>query len=211
MNVSLIIFAAWWSAVLAPIEPANPKVPSPAPVSPKVPSPVLTPLNPKLDPSKLPKVTQAPKLMFKPGSYSFESLKLPEVLPLEKFEHWQGGPNWPQLESSVVVVTDHSQDPHRFMAFLVDLKEQRIAAIREGDITKHLGTIGQQGPGDDNHQQAVPQSILGLAGSGAVIVLKPPVPPGPSGIPDDLVRRILDSGNIAAQAGLLMHGTLGRG
>ncbi|WAS94003.1 hypothetical protein [Nannocystis punicea] len=220
MNVSLVILAAWWSAFVSPIVPVSPKVPSPVPgpMKPESPSTEVGPLNPKVPPppeqidtSKLPRVTQAPKFSFRAGNYSAESLKLPEVLQLEKFEHWQGGPNWPQLESAVVVVTDNSQDSQRFLAFLVDLKEQRVAAIRDGDLVKHFGTIGQGLPGDGKYQEGAPQNFMGLAGSGAVIILRPPVPPGPPGFPDDLVRRILDTGNIAAQAGLLMHGKLARG
>lgn len=225
MNLALVIIAAWWSAVLAPIEPANPKgqvpilnpkVLRPEQVDtgkfPQVPQiPQFPPQSEQIDTSKLPKVTQAPKFAFKSGSYSAESMKLPEVLQLEKFEHWQGGPNWPYLESSVVVVTDHGQDPNRFVAFLVDLKDQRIAAIRDGDIHKHFATIGHMVPPDGKYQEGVPQTIMGLAGSGAVIILRPPVPPGPPGFPDELVRRILDTGNIAGVAGQLIQGKLGRG
>lgn len=216
MNVALVIIAAWWSAVLAPIEPVNPKVPRPPEQVdtrdfPQIPqTPRFTPPE-QIDTSKLPKVTQAPKFSFKSGSYSAESMKLPEVMQLEKFDHWQGGPNWPYLESSVVVVTDHAQDPDRFFAFLVDLKDQRIAAIRDGDIHKHFATIGHMVGPDDKYQQGVPQTFMGLAGSGAVIILRPPVPPGPPGFPDDLVRRILDTGNIAGVAGQLIQGKPGRG
>ncbi|MFY0537108.1 hypothetical protein [Nannocystis pusilla] len=114
MNVALVIIAAWWSAVLAPIEPTNPKGSAPI-LNPKVPppqqqvdndkfpqvsqTPKFPPPPEQIDTSKLPKVTQAPKFSFKSGSYSAESMKLPEVMPLEKFDHWQGGPNWPYLET----------------------------------------------------------------------------------------------------------------
>ena len=215
MNVALVIIAAWWSAVLAPIEPANPKVPTPQqqvdtgkfPQIPEIPK--FPPPPEQL--SKLPKVTQVPKLSFKPGSYSAESLKLPEVKQLENLDHWQGGPNWPPLESSVVVVIENEQDPSRFFAFLVDLKDQRIAAIREGDIHKHFATIGSMAPLDGNHQEGVPQTLIGLAGSGAVVILRPPPPIGPPGFPNDLVRKILDAGNIAGAAAQAMQGTLGHG
>lgn len=218
MKVSLVILTAWWSALLAPIEPVKPKVPSPVPVSPKVPSTHVAPLKPppppppeQIDTSKLPKISQAPLFTWKPGNYSAESLKLPEVIPMEKFDGWHGGPNWPQLDHAVIVVTDNAKDPQRFMAFMVDLRDQRVAAIRDGDRHKHFASIGQTVPGDNNHQQAVPQSIMSLAGSGAVIILRPPVPPGPGGIPDDITRRILDASNIAGQAGLAIAGQLGRG
>lgn len=197
MNLSLVVLAAWWSAVLAPIEPVNPKVPSP--VDPKMPAPVYEPSVEQI--AKLPRVTRPPKFSWQPGNYSLESLKLPELIPIEKVDAWVPGPNWPYVEEGAVVVTEHPKEPHRFIAYLVDVKAQKIAAIREGDQVKHLSTIGHMRPGDfDKDGQSVPQSIFGLAGSGAVIVLKPPVPPGPPGFPDDFKRRILDAGNIAFQA-----------
>jgi hypothetical protein len=215
MNVALVIIAAWWSAVLAPIEPANPKVPTQqvdTGRSPQVPQiPKFPPPPEQLDTSKLPKVTQVPKFSFKPGSYSAESMKLPEVMQLENIDHWQGGPKWPYLENSVVVVTEDVQDPSRFFAFLVDLKDQRIAAIREGDIHKHFATIGHMPPPDGKYQEGVSRTFMGLAGSGAVIVLRPPKPSGPRGLPDDLVRKILDTGNIAGAAAQAMQGQLGHG
>ncbi|WP_434421188.1 hypothetical protein [Nannocystis pusilla] len=214
MNVALVIIAAWWSAVLAPIEPANPKVPTQQQVDtsrfPQVPqTPKFPPPPEQL--SKLPKVTQVPKISFKPGDYSAESMKLPDVMQLEKLDPWQGRPNWPPVERSVVVVMENEQDPNRFLAFLVDLKDQRIAAIRDGDIHKHFATIGSMTPLDGKRPEGVPQTLMGLAGSGAVIILPPPPPIGPPGIPNDLVRRILDTGNIAGAAAQVMQGQLGHG
>ncbi|MBZ5715530.1 hypothetical protein [Nannocystis pusilla] len=200
MNSSLVVLAAWWSVVLAPIEPVNPKVPPSGVESldPRMPS-VSESVGEQL--TKLPRVTRAPKFSWQPGTYSLESLKLPDLIPIEKAGAWAPGPNWPYVEDGAVVVTEHPQDPHRFIAYLVDVKAQKIAAIREGDQAMHLSTIGHMRPGDfDKDGQSVPQSFSGLAGSGAVIILKPPVPPGPPGFPDDFKRRILDAGNIAYQA-----------
>ena len=191
MNLSLVVLAAWWSAVLAPIEPVDPKTPSP----------VVEPID---DGSgKPPRVTQPPKISFTPGIYSRESLKLPDILPIEKIEieAWQPGPDWPYVEDAVVVVIEHPQDPYRFLAFLVDVRKQRFAAAREGDQAKHLATIGHMRPSDFGKDgQTRPHTIMDLAGSGAVIILKPPPPPGPNGLPDDLRRRMLDSASLASQA-----------
>jgi len=201
MNVSLVVLAAWWSAVLAPIEPENPKDPSP----------VVEPVDGGS--SKPPRVTRPPKFSWTPGNYSLDSLKIPQVQPIEKIDTWQPGPNWPYVEDAVVVVIEHPQDPYRFLAFLVDVRAQKFAAAREGDQAKHLATIGHMRPSDfDKDGQVRPHSIMDLAGSGAVIILKPPPPPGPNGLPDDLRRRMLDSANIASQAarwiggGKLSHG-----
>lgn len=195
MNCSLLVLAGWLSTSLAPLEPS--KYPTPE----KVPTPEQQ--VPQSRPAKIPAVTRPPKLSFRPGSYSLESLKLPAVEKIENFEGWQQGPAWPVIEDAVVVLTDDVADPQRFVAYLVDPKAQRIAAIRSGDKARHLLTIGQMGAVEKppkEYSESVPPSIMTLAGSGAVIILRPPPPPGPNGQPDDLVRRILDAGAVAGVA-----------
>jgi hypothetical protein len=210
MNVSLLVLALWLSSTMAPDSPT--KVPSPVldPSVSKYPTPSPDKWVPK-EAAKLPAKTTAAKLLWKPGSYAAESLKLPQALPIEQFDAWNQGPGWPQVDGGVVVVTDNAKDSHRFLAFLVDVKAQRIVAIRDGDKAKHLMIIGQtQAPVPSESGLypggVVPPSIMQLAGSGAVIILRPPVPPGPAGVPDDLVAKILDSATIASQAGAWMAG-----
>jgi hypothetical protein len=186
MNVSLLVLALW----LSDQSPLDSKYPAPVPVQDPAPK------------AKPPTVTKPAKLLWKPGSYAIASLKLPETIKMEQFEVWQQGPAWPQLEHGVVVVTDHAGDPNRFLAFLVDVKAQKIAAVRDGDKGKHFLMIGQMQSVENNKdpQGGVPTSIMTLAGSGAVIIIRPPQPPGPNGLPDDLVAKILDAGTIAGQA-----------
>lgn len=190
--MTLHLIAALMSLFLAPL-PDGGKPVTPVPVTP---GPAMPEVKVGLE---APVVARPPKLTWKPGTYAPASLKLPEVTAMEKFDMWQPGPNWPQVEVGVVVVTDHADDPGRFMAFLVDVKQQRIAAIREGEVGKHLQTVGHMA--GENGKGSVPTSILSLAGSGAVIIVRPPVPPGPAGIPRDLVTRILDTASLAAFAG----------
>lgn len=190
-----VLLAGWLSVLVAPL-----------------PGVKLPPMAPGVaDKASLPEldapVNRAPRLGWRPGAYTAEALKLPEVLPLEKLDMWQQGPGWPQVEVGVVVVTDHADDPARFMAFLVDVKQQRVAAVREGDKLRHLLTIGQmagQKPGSADAHGSAPTSILTLAGSGAVIIVRPPVPPGPAGVPRDLVARMMDAATLAAFAGGLI-------
>ena len=170
-----------------------------APTSKNFPETSEAPMVEQAAPIKYPNATRAPRLSWKPGSYALDSLKLPDTLTMESFEQWSGGPNWPSVEAGVVVVTDSVDDPARFMAFLIDVKLQRIAAVRDGDKAKHLMTVGQLTPAKGDGS-AVPPIKMSLAGSGAVIILRPPVPPGPSGVPDGLVAKILDAGAIASQA-----------
>lgn len=208
MNVSLLVVALWLSSTMAPDSPS--KVPSPV-VEPTI-NKYPTPMPDKWVPSEAPKLpakTTAAKLTWKPGSYAAESLKLPQTLAIEQFEQWNQGPGWPQVDGGVVVVIDSANDPHRFVAYLVDVKAQKVAAVREGDKTKHLMMIGQtqvSQPDDKNPGGVQVWSIMQLAGSGAVIILRPPPPPGPGGKPDDLVAKILDSATIASQAGAWMAG-----
>lgn len=215
MNVSLLVLSLWLSTTMAPLSPGKlpPMNPEPAPAGKLDPSvaKLPTPMSEPQWSGKLPPKTIAPKLMWKPGSYAAESLKVPQALAIEQFEAWQKGPAWPQVDGGVVVVTDNAQDPNRFLAFLVEVKAQRIVAVRDGDKAKHLMIIGQvttvQSPENGtNPGGVVPPSIMQLAGSGAVIILRPPVPPGPSGVPDDLVAKILDTATIAGQAGAWMAG-----
>ena len=117
-----------------------------APTSKNFPETSEAPMVEQAAPVKVPNATRAPRLAWKPGLYALESLKLPETLTMESFEQWSGGPNWPSVEAGVVVVTDSADDPMRFMAFLVDTKLQRIAAVRDGDKAKHLMTVGQIPP-----------------------------------------------------------------
>lgn len=208
MNSSLLVLALWLSSTMAPESPT--KVPSPVldPSVSKVPMPVPDKWVPREAP-KLPAKTTAAKLLWKPGSYSAESLKVPQTLPIEQFDQWNQGPGWPQIDGGVVVVIDNANDPHRFLAYLVDVKAQKIAAVRDGDKTKHLMIIGQTQvpqPADKNPGGVQVWSIMQLAGSGAVIILRPPPPPGPGGVPDDLIPKILDSATIASQAGASMLG-----
>lgn len=188
-----LLLAGWLSLFLAPLPGSK--------VPPVVPGPEIKQL--PLGPEYEVPVTRPPKLSWKPGAYAAASLVVPETLALEKFDQWQFGPNWPLVEVGVVVVTDHADDPMRFMAFLVDVRQQRIAAVREGDKAKHLLTIGQMPAkvGDTGTHGSVPPTIMTLAGSGAVIIVRPPVPPGPAGVPKDLVAKILDAGTVAAFAG----------
>lgn len=195
--MTLHLIAALISTLLAPLpDGGKPATPGPVTPGPVASGPVTPDARAGLE---LPVVPRAPKLTWKPGTYAPASLVLPEVTPMEKFDMWQFGPNWPQVEVGVVVVTDHAGDPGRFMAFLVDVKQQRIAAIREGDKGRHLQTIGQMA--GEGGKGSVPPSIMSLAGSGAVIIVRPPVPPGPAGIPKDLVARMLDTASLAAFAG----------
>ncbi len=187
----LPLLVALSSQLLAPTSKNFPESPEP----PAVESPA---------PVKYPAVTRAPRLAWKPGSYALESLKLPGTQAMESFDQWSGGPNWPAVDVGVVVVTDSADDPGRFMAFLVDVGGQRIAAVRDGDKAKHLMVIGQMPPGKGASEQAVPPGKMSLAGSGAVIILRPPVPPGPAGVPDGLAAKILDAGTFASQAYLWM-------
>jgi hypothetical protein len=206
MNMSLLVLSLWLSSTVASEGPI--RIP---PVDPTV-DKALLPSPDKWVPKEAPKLpakTTAAKLLWKPGSYSAESLKLPQRLPIEQFDQWNQGPGWPQIDGGVVVVIDDSGDPHRFLAYLVDVKAQKVAAIRDGDKTKHLMMIGQTQvpqPSDKNPGGVQVWSIMQLAGSGAVIILRPPPPPGPGGVPDDLIPKILDAATIASQAGASMSG-----
>ena len=191
MNASLFLLAGWLSAALAPLDPKQGKYPESEQVQPPAPA------------SKPPAITRPAKASLRPGSYSLESLKPPEVLKLEAFEAWSQGAAWPELERGVVIVTNHADDPQRFMAFLVDVKGQRIAAVRDGETARHLAIITQgqtaPRPGKDEHGQITP-TTQSLAGSGVVIVVTLPRPPGPRGWPDDLTARILDVATMSGSA-----------
>jgi hypothetical protein len=194
-----LLLAGWLSLLLAPLPDPGKEVPLPPKGGELAPEAAARPS------LELPASSRAAKVSWRPGKYALASLTLPETIPLEKFDMWQPGPNWPAAAVGVVVVTDHALDPARFMAFLVDVKSQRVVAVREGDRVKHLATIGQT-------QAEVPEHSLGqdgappagkwqLAGSGAVIIVRPPQPPGPNGVPKGLVAKILDAATLAAYAG----------
>ncbi|MDC0721318.1 hypothetical protein [Nannocystis bainbridge] len=121
------------------------------------------------------------------------SLEVPELVAMERLDDWKAGPRWPEVAESAVVVTPHADDRGRFMAFLVDVKERRIVAVRDGDTRKHLAQIGPPA----NHR--VPVDVSDEI-SGAVIIVRPPKPPGPRGLPKDLVARIVEVGVMAGRA-----------
>jgi hypothetical protein len=217
MNVSILVLVGWLSATLAPLSPTS-KYPSPeleqakqVPLDQPMPSPELD-----KPAAKLPAITKPARVQIKPGKYALESLQLPKVVAMEQFDGWQPGPAWPYVDSGVVVVTDNAADPSRFLAFLVDVNNQRILAIRDGNKANHLLLVGQmQGldvNGGKDPYNAVPATIMTLAGSGAVIILRPPVPPGPSGIPDDFTSLVLDAATVTGRvAGMVSLGKPGKG
>jgi hypothetical protein len=211
MNVSILVLVGWLSAALAPLSPVN-KYPSPELEQAK-PVP-LEQQKPGLEKpaAKLPAITRPAKVQIRPGDYSLESLQLPKVVAMEQFDGWQPGPAWPYVDGGVVVVTDNAADPLRFLAFLVDVTNQRIVAIRDGHKASHLLLIGQMPTvdidgGKDPHG-SIPPTIMQLAGSGAVIILRPPVPPGPNGIPDDFTRMLLDAATVTGRVATMVN--LGR-
>lgn len=206
MNASLLLLAGWLSAALAPIDPKDPKGQIPSQQDAKLDKGSL-PDVPQIQPlpaAKLPAVTRPARAVLRPGAYALDSLKLPEIVKMEAFDAWPQGAAWPQVERGVVVVTTHADDSQRFMAFLVDLNNQRIAAIRDGDIAKHLPGVGDVQtvgkPGKVAHEGGAPTTTPALAGSGAVIILAPPRPPGPRGLPDDLTAKILDVATMMGAA-----------
>lgn len=193
MNAALLLLAGWLSATLAPLDPKQDKVPTPDSEQAQMPPP-----------GKPPAITTPAKAVLRPGSYSLDSLKRPEVLTMEAYEAWPQGAAWPAVERPVIVVTHHDKDPQRFVAFLVDVQGQRIAAIRDGDIGRHLPLIGhtQTVDGPDKYAQGhASPATPALAGSGAVIILLPPRPVGPRGQPDDFTARILDVATMAGAMG----------
>jgi hypothetical protein len=97
------------------------------------------------------------------------------------------------VAEGAVVVTPHADDPARFLAFLVDAKERKLVAVREGETRKHLASMGP--PTNGRLPVDVSDQI-----SGAVIILRPPKPPGPRGVPKDLVARIIEVGVMAGRA-----------
>lgn len=212
MNVSILVLVGWLTATLAPLPPVH-KYPTPELEKPKMPEQMPEFEKPA---AKLPAVTRPAKVQIKPGSYALESLQLPKVVAMEQFDGWQPGPAWPYVDGGVVVVTDSAADPLRFMAFLVDVNTQRIVAIRDGSKANHLLLIGQMqtvdvNGGKDPHQ-AIPPTIMQLAGSGAVIILRPPVPPGPNGIPDDFTTLVLDAATVTGRVASMVNlGKLDRG
>ncbi|MBZ5713804.1 hypothetical protein [Nannocystis pusilla] len=121
------------------------------------------------------------------------SLEVPEVVAMERFSDWKAGPRWPEVADGAVVVTPHADDPARFMAFLVDVDQRKIAAVREGETAKHLALVGPPASG------RLPVDVSDEI-SGAVIIIRPPKPPGPRGLPKDLVARIIEVGDAAARA-----------
>lgn len=206
MNATLLLLAGWLSAALAPLDPKDPKGQVPtqeAPKLEKVPTQDVPQVQP-LPAAKLPAITRPARASLRPGAYALESLKLPEILKMEAFDAWPQGAAWPQVDRAVVVVTTHADDPQRFMAFLVDLNNQRIAAIRDGDIARHLHGIGEVQtvgkPGKPAYDGSAPATTPMLAGSGAVIILAPPRPPGPRGIPDDFTAKLLDVATMMGAA-----------
>lgn len=192
MTLHLLV-VGWLSLLLAPL-PSKAKEAQPGPEVYEAQT-----LQPGYE---MPAVTRAPKLNWKPGRYAALALAVPEVVAMEQFDMWNAGPNWPQVEVGVVVVTEHAGDSSRFMAFLVDVRQQRIAAARAGDKAKHLLTIGQMpaAPNGKDPHEALPPGVMTLASSGAVIIVRPPVPPGPAGVPKDLVARMLDAASLVAFA-----------
>lgn len=191
MNASLLVLAAWLSAALAPLDPKQDKVPTPDSEQAHMPAP-----------AKPPAITRPAKITLKSGAYALDSLKRPEVIKMEALETWSQGAAWPQVDRPVVVITHSDDDPQRFLAFLVDVQNQRIAAIRDGDTYRHLPILGQHQnvAVPDKYSSGNTPTTLGKAGSGAVIIMLPPRPVGPRGLPDDFTAMILDVATVAGSA-----------
>lgn len=147
-----------------------------------------------------------PTLAWKPGTYTAEQLTAPKVVAMETYDYpFPTGPNWPVAAAPAIVVIDQ-KDPDRFLAFLIDLATSKVVAIRDGNRDRHLRDIGKlTRPGtlpDVRNGEGRDVGTIGRVdrGTGAVIVVPPPRPVGPGGIPTDIMAAILDVGHLVGQA-----------